>query len=70
MVQEQGWVGGGRGSAATRLLLFHLPLPMATSSSRPGMSPHWTKSWSLKLTLGDDSWDEMEACPPYPGLEA
>jgi len=25
---------------------------MATSSSRPGMSPLWTKSWSLKLTLG------------------
>lgn len=34
-----------------QLLLFHLPLPMATSSSWPGMSPLWTKSWSPKLTL-------------------
>lgn len=46
IVQEQG------GAAATQLLLFHLPLPMATSSSRPGMSCLWTKSWSLRLTPG------------------
>lgn len=47
IVREQGW---GR-AAAMQLLLFHLPLPMATSSSWPGMSPLWTKSWSPKLTL-------------------
>lgn len=44
---------------------------MATSSGRPGMSPLWTKSWSLKLTLGGRQlgWDgTLPSLPRIGGL--
>lgn len=70
MAQEQGRRGGG--GEATPLLLFHLPLPMATSSGRAGMSPTLDKVLVPEAdTEGDSSWARMVGCPPpCPGLEA
>lgn len=63
MAQEQGRRGGG-GAEATPLLLFHLPLPMATSSGRAGMSPSQDKVLVPEAdTEGDSSWDRMVSCP-------